>query len=452
MRELIGLDYDLGEQDRFGWTPLHLSVYWPLGMKILLDAGVQPNERGTTDTSNGWGKFMTPLDYAMKVRQDEAILLLLGTDSVRSQIRAKELANLLQYHNEPSSRIVTATIGIMVQRSNRLRSLAMAYLSPRELDRLCISREAGPRQILDAYAAPTAKALENVGVKIPEALKPDLFVGIVYDDLDEFSPELVDRLWSSGFHDTNFYNPNGFTPLHQACLSLKLDIASLLMSHGGDPTTVVRGRSLNAFHLLSQYFSDDALYEGEAFNDVLPNAPYMDVITRIAGLCGASSRDGCSCACSPQGCTPTTVLLRRARATWHEKKNIFLSWTRLLDLNPDTMETCCLEFARLETFERLGITHVCCEIHSRHVADPMSQDTIEEIQDEESEMLDQLESWMVLYEEERAKFEGSAIEFLRKWSDVLKDELDVPARFDLWTHDFKKDRETRMYRYFATPD
>ena len=453
LRELIGLDYDLGKPDRFGMTPLHLSVYWPLGMKILLAAGVQPNGGVLGHPWERTTVRITPLKYAIQNRQDEAILLLLHTDSVKNERHNSVVPEIMRYGYKPSSRIITAAIETMVQRSNRLRSLAIAHLSPRELDRLCISREDGPLRILDAYAAPTVNALENVGVKIPEALETDWVVATVYHDLWMFSPELADRLWSSGFRDTNFYDQDGFTPLHQACVSLRLDIASWLMSRGGDPTTVVRRYSLNAFHLLSPPLSHYFLCGGHAFNDMLPDGPHMDVVTRIAGLCGASSRDGCSCACSPQGCTPTTVLLRRATATWYKKKNSFLPWTRLLDLSPNTMETCCLEFARLETFERLGITHVCCKIRRTHVADPMPQDTIEEIQDEESEMIDQLESWMVLYEEERAKFEGPAIEFLDKWSDMLRDELDVPAAFEgYWSRRVKTGESKCMPDYFGVGD
>ena len=412
-------------------------------MKILLAAGVQPNG------GLGCPWRATLLQYAIENRQDEAILLLLNTDSVLYYRHQHVLAKLMQYDYEPSSPIVTAAIETMVQRSNRLRSLAIAHLSPRELDRLCISREDGPLQILDAYAAPTAKALENVGVKLPRALEPDSFVGTVYHYSRDFSPELADRLWSSGFHDTNFYDENGFTPLHRVCQSLDLLIASWLMSHGGDPTTVVRGRSLNTLHVLVGAISGQMFYVsgGDSVTKLL------DVASRMGGLCGTSCQDDCRCACSPQGCTPTAILLRGAPQTWCEKVDLFSSWCRSLDLGPDAMETCCLEFVRLETFERLGITHVCCKIYHIHIADPMPQDTIEEIQDEESEMLDQLESWMILYEEERAKFEGPAIEFLGKWSDLLKDELDVPARFEeFWSWQVKTGGSTYMPDYFGVAD
>ena len=423
-------------------------------MKILLAAGVQPNG-GVPGHPCKWTTGPnTPLRYAIADRQDEAILLLLSADTVNNERNHCVIQHILWSGYEPSSHIVTVAIETMVQISNHLRDLAIAHLSPRELDRLCISREDGPLQILDAYAGPTANALENVGVKIPGALKPDSVVDTVYNYLCNLSPGPADRLWSSGFHDTNVHNEDGFTPLHKACRRGKLDMVNWFMSHGGDPTTVVRGHTVNAFHLLSQHFSDCIL--GDYVSScVLPNRPYMDVVARIAGLCGASCRDNCRCACSPQGCTPTTVLFRRVTRTWCEKVNFFSSWCRSLNLSPGATEGCCLEFARLETFERLGITHVCCGIGRRYrfVTDPMPQDTTEEIQDEESEMIDQLESWMALYEKERAKFEGSATDFLGKWSDMLKDELDVPAPFEeYWMEEGGQDREKCMAGYFGTPD
>ena len=451
MRELIGLDYDLGEPDRFGWTPLHLSVYWPLGMKILLAAGVQPNGGVLGQPSERTTARTTPLRYAIRNRQDKAILLLLGTDSVKNERHNSVLPEIMRSHYEPSSRIITAAIETMVQRSNRLRSLAVAHLSPRELDRLCISREDGPLQILDACAALTANALENVGVKVPEALEPSWVVATVYHDERGFSPELADRLWSSGFHDTNVYDKRGCTPLHYACLFHGFDMVSWLMSHGGDPTTVVCGHSQNAFHLLS--FGIKSLHLEIRMNVL--TTKQLDITSRMAGLSGTSCQDDCRCVCSPEGCTPTSVLLRATTWTWCEKEDLFSSWCQSAGLSPNAIEICCLEFARVETHERLGITHVCCNINCKSlsvISDPMPQDTIEEIQDEESEMIDQLESWMVLYEEERAKFEGPAIEFLGKWSDMLKDELDVPALFEeYWTEDREEDRETRAAGYFAKP-
>ena len=452
LRELIGLDYDLGEQDRFGWTPLHLSVYWPFGMKILLAAGVQHNGRLLNSGPS------TPLEYAIANRQNESILLLLGTDSV-SQICPSVLAYLLSYHDELSSRTVTATIGIMVQRSNRLRSLAITNFNPCVLDRLCISHEDEPIQILDAYATPTVNALKDAGVEVPEILEPHWVNATVYHSCCHISPELADRLWSSGFHDIDVYDERGYTPLHHACLYPKLDMASWLMFHGGDPTTVIRGHSQNAFHLLAcglkDWISGNEEYDLITKHLDIVSRTRLDIVSRIAGLCGTSCQHDCRCACSPDGCTPASVLLRVATLKWCEKEDLFSSWCQSAGLSPNAIEICCLEFARVETFERLGITHVCCKINYGSlwvISDPMPQDTIEEIQDEESEMIDQLESWMILYEEERAKFQGPAIEFLGKWSDMLRDELDVPAPFEEnWSRRVKTGESKCMPDYFTKP-
>ncbi len=423
-------------------------------MKILLAAGVQLNGKVLKDPRYRMSEHITPLYYAIKNRQDEAILLLPDTDSVTNPRYDSVLATVMRNDYEPSSRIVTATIEVMVQRSNRLRSLAIAHLSHCELDRLCISHKDEPSQILDVYAAPTANALKNVGIKVPEALEFGRYGETVYHDRWHLSPELADRLWSSGFHDTNVSDEHGFHPLHRACRRFKLGMVDWLMSHGGDPTTVVRGRSHNASHILSQGFRNlmDLTEDPKLDTLLAKRGSYRDVPTRIVGLWGASCRDNCRCACSPQGCTPTSVLSRRASRTWYKKKDLFLTWCRLVGLSPDAIESCCFEFARVETFERLGITHVCCAIGWVCVSDPMPQDTVEEIQDEESEMIDQLESWMILYEEERAKFEGSGVQFLSKWSDMLKDELGVPASFEeCWSRQFETGHRGCMPDYFTQP-
>ena len=428
-------------------------------MEILLAAGVQYNGRFPGHSHDWIMEQITPLEYGIENRQDEAILLLLHTDFVMKLECDHVLAKIMQYHYQPSSSIVTATIEAMVRRSNHLRRLAIAHLSPHELDRLRIPYEDEPTQILDAYAADTAEALKNVGLKLPEALEPDLGFSTVYRILvyeysrygwpEELWTEFGDRLWSSGFHDTNTYDQDGLTPLHWACIFFQLDMVNWLMTHGGDPTTVVRGHSLNALHVLSTRFRYPVK---EDMVGTYRAGAYRDALACMAGICGVSCRDHCRCACSPPGCTPTAILFRAATKTWCEKKDFFSLRYRSADLSPDAIETCCLEFARVETFERLGITHVCCKMPGLGVSDPMPQDTIEEIQDEESEMIDQLESWMILYEEERAKFEGSAIQFLDKWSDMLKDELDVPSPFEeYWRWQCLGVKERCMPDYFAKP-
>ena len=101
----------------------------------------------------------------------------------------------------------------------------------------------------------------------------------------------------------------------------------------------------------------------------------------------------------------------------------------------------------------MGITHVCCKLKIRSypaISNRMPQDPIEEIQEEESEMIDQLELWMTLFHEERAKFEGPSIKFLGKWSEMLENELDVPAPFEeYWSWRVNTGERTCMPDYFT---
>ena len=171
-------------------------------MKILLAAGVQCNGRVLKDRPYQIGELVTPLEYAIENRQDEAILLLLDTDSVTNLRNA--LGTVMQYKYEPSSRIVSATIEAMVRIWDRLRNLAIAHLSHRELDHLRISHKDQPVQMLDGYATPTADALKNVGIQVSEALEPGWSGATVYHHLwyawrGDPSVEFADRLWSSGF-------------------------------------------------------------------------------------------------------------------------------------------------------------------------------------------------------------------------------------------------------------
>ena len=432
LSRLVSLPCDLEEPSSFGWTPLLLSVFWPLGMEILLKEGVQIDKVSRIGNANAQAWSVTPLSLAIETRKDEAIVLLLDARCAifypcrfdpSSSFPVLESLRRLGYL--ATSPIVAAVIRAMADRRQRLRKIALELLPLSELEHLQISRDGETFQVLDDYALATASALRKAGVTLPKALEPPQRQGSVYhENINDLSPDVANQLWSVGFRCTHTYDEQGLTPLHRACWKGEKEIARWFLDHGGDPLKTVRGCFTNALHLL--IIGSMSTLGGHRH----------DVFARLVGILGSSCRDDCRCACAIHGCTPTTLLFRKTNVLWqtytdwHTKCRRFEHWSQVLCQASAAVKICCYEFARLETFERLGITHVCC----RHNRDPeagelivMPQDTQEEIQDEESEMIEELDLWMMRYEKERAAYKGSAMAFLGEWSALLRCKLGAPS-------------------------
>jgi hypothetical protein len=77
---------------------------------------------------------------------------------------------------------------------------------------------------------------------------------------------------------------------------------------------------------------------------------------------------------------------------------------------------------RLRAFEKLEITHVCCEIARSWAASPrFHEDERLQIQREESELIDKLENFMEEYEIAFEQREGAIMELMNEWLERIND-------------------------------
>lgn len=193
--------------------------------------------------------------------------------------------------------------------------------------------------------------------------------------------------------------------------------------------------------------ADCALYSPESSSDrrrckesILSRAmKFLDtssdeVCARLAADSSTSAVDRCRCACSMGGCTPSIMLIRGSKLSFHRKWALLRSWSRAFEGTSDISNQCWLEVARLETFQQLQLTHVCCGLEQDAHQHKMNSEQ-DEIQQEESVLIEQLESWMIRFQEEKIKFRGSMATFTDTWLTMMRAELGNPSEHGEWAGD-----------------
>jgi ankyrin repeat protein len=113
--------------------------------------------------------------------------------------------------------------------------------------------------------------------------------------------------------------------------------------------------------------------------------------------------DYCRCACSWNGCTPSTMLMKQLfhgyRTADFRPSELVLSieWVLMLQelVSYNAAEKAFAECARFLSFHISGLTHVCCRAKVFHMSrwqeSPIDQEDISEILDEEEELIATLE-------------------------------------------------------------
>ncbi|KAJ9640340.1 hypothetical protein H2199_005879 [Coniosporium tulheliwenetii] len=105
-------------------------------------------------------------------------------------------------------------------------------------------------------------------------------------------------------------------------------------------------------------------------------------------------------------------------------------------VSPDCVEAAHLDACRVETFERLGMAHTCCQWDTIYLDKnssvvpypvPMlhrpSEEEQRELQDEDAELKDVLEAYMCLYQDLQNEYSGQFLLFWNTWWEVVSDYL-----------------------------
>lgn len=453
------------ERARGGESPLHLSVPWPRGIKLLLELGGDAIRDGiNVEDVHG----ATPLDYALRLELNESVQLLLNANAWINLEDADNIRINRRWRTPHSNDTVSFLCQLLASRRKELSSIALEWVTNEEATSFNLRRH----HLLQEEAFNVARALQKRHIDIPDYFQ-NIRPGSIYHN-EHMNADLAEALFLAGFDHTNVCLL-GFSPLMTANLlglgaffgpSTTLELVDWFVSHGanlGDPipdsacdrqpSSKFKARGFRLIHRVS--------YEiGRVVCG--PRTKDRDVVRFPQGLRMINDpvRDSCNCFCTRGGCSPASLF---ARAMWDCKqqrdrrpRNVSLheliegfrggvAYFTFFGIAHETPSSIVSEIIRVSTFTRLGMKHTCCRYTHRcygdenfylnlrgehcKVADAImdgefqlvqvTEDAeIAEIQDEDKHLAARLDT---LVEEFEAKFEElgqSLVEFLfGYWSE-----------------------------------
>ncbi|KAF2232239.1 hypothetical protein EV356DRAFT_470285 [Viridothelium virens] len=443
------------ELNRRGESVLHLCCGWPKGMTILLERGAKPLIHQWGGAGNP-SEDCLPLHYTLGGDCTEVVSILLQNDSpvlVASDCCGNFSLSRLFY---ASSEIVNQVIAALVDRRRRLQELATASLPLAALQELDLDSD----RIVDEKATMLQDVCSENDILLPPSLSvPDWRTTVYHKEC--LNPEIAERLYNLGFRDICGRDCSNQTPLATInflaqdtpsgettkILEAGLTYATWLVSKDPGALRSVQGTERDtvldsAAHRFARKMSHLITMWIERIFDERQTVPFSRLarpstsFTTLRAVLAADWTDNCTCACSSNGCLPHKIFLRSCRLNikWTPSpasKVVFLKWClaimRWLDSSQDpdfvVPTNVWTDLIRLETFDALGLTHICCDNYGYRINDSEA----EEIRDEEQDLIDQLEDLMLEFESEFLTSGSSIVTFLedcwnRRMSEVLSEQ------------------------------
>ncbi|KAJ9662518.1 hypothetical protein H2201_006006 [Coniosporium apollinis] len=465
----------LDERNVFGHTPLHLTADQPETLALLLTSGF-------VTVVDDVDIFGFPAAVHSGFRGNLAALrLLLDADCAlysSSDIDILHLAIEYSWHDG----ILQTLIDELADRRKRLQELASDNLTPAVLEGLNLPN----RNTLDEQAHSVCQALECSGVHVPAAVRVPDYRTTVYHEKKELMIDQADKLYGAGFCDVDGLDVHGWTPLARTRLRdvysrNEYKLALWLLEKGANLTAELPdlpGRNdqeklgiwpwTTPAHIWGSHLGD-ALVENQDYHNktvtdsILTGTINLPPVSHdeqrlLATILEPRIFDKCRCACSSSGCSPAAVFMKRYKEqlryrrlwVWHgccpeSTKEYFL---RSLDAlhrslierlaTGDTAEQkvsidISLELIRLETFEKLQLTHTCCkgdhfpcdEHFEYRIYSPTPDEAeVDEIQEEERKLIARLDVLVAEFDLEFNKRQESLLDFLdgywtRRMEEVL---------------------------------
>ena len=424
-------------------TPLHLAVGWPEGVRLLLQHGA------CVDSSDQAGD--TPLHYALTLGYHQTVSLLMKAGCslvLRENVLDLAIRNLHYPIGDVSQdvrmKVLDTTIALLAERRRDLQ-IRLTGLPVAVSINTTVLRE---DRILDEYAEYaecTERAAQQIDEYIPlraSSLLEDIDLGkwrTVYH-ISGLVVEVAEKLWENGFRDIDVPNNDGLTPLasfRNNGGSEEIELCSWLIQKGAklhrpqhrfydsspdpaiDPTEVLR--TTMALHYVASRIAGEVktpmwTEERRAHVGQLQNC--LSQLSKTARLLLATifsddSSDDCICACSSRGCLAYTLMFKGPEkiASWFLEGHSLRDWLLLyseylmkfVGLESSCWDWLAKETIRLRTFQELELRHTCCfiqnEISGRIVK--FEEEERAEIQDEDKEKIELLESLLLEFEEHR---------------------------------------------------
>lgn len=378
------------EKNALGQTPLHLAISIPQFLDALIREGHD------TNAVDNHGK--TPLMYAAATNQRDALSILIRSGADLSIVCGLNKRHFLAYAVArgnwklmlDSLQDIEATSGAEVTEA-AAQFTTVNFL----LKRMFLSNLAG----LD-----TDDFLGQLLVKCGS-------VNFLYHGRTDGSNNNclmhaansateVETLLSHGFALIDHTNSSGQHPLIHAVRRSNFEVVQSLIAAGADVDLKDSRDKTSLYYNLAALhpnINDSAGIHIQIFH------------TLLSQDANALSRDKCRCPCSPGGCLPTAPLAHVASTEWGQT-NIPVWSLEVLNTveqlrGQGEAKAVLLSLIRKAIFDEFDMTHVCCQRRTSFSSswppgnhpDPIPDEDVNEIRDEESEFIDLLEESMNHY-------------------------------------------------------
>lgn len=416
--------------------PLHLSVEWPYGIKVLLTSGADVY---VTDQM-GFDPIAHAVVRACSKSLDvfeKAGWVFLICERIQLAMELEKRAS--SFDRSARASIFDSIIKMEVNRRRKLQSLLINYLPEPVYRGFSFCED----ELLDEQAPAARAALERHKVSIPACLRQGYDYGTVYH-YRYLTVRILDVFWEAGFRDVNGLDWTGHTPLmamnfEDGDFEKAVEILAWFENKGVDIHEKVHHLHQNSriqidsestgFHRSSRHTVLHYICCNVPHNVRLPGSLLRSisqlVFQRISKeaeallrrIIGSENQDACMCACSSGGCQALHMILK-SEFLYHRQYSANPDILKLMNdfpslFHPDEMKLNEMfsEIVRLWTFEQLRLTHTCCRerrfnsVRDKHklVLVSLERDEIDEIQEEEREDLQLLESLLVEFDQQWEK-------------------------------------------------
>ncbi|KAI9685709.1 MAG: hypothetical protein M1822_004269 [Bathelium mastoideum] len=439
----------VNERNALGQTPLHLSILWPEGLRMMLDAGASLDEPDTAG--------MTAVYYACTTFGIEQIEILseancqfgAGVRLLQFAMQQEVVLCRWAFHNLDAIHLAAAMVDkIAYLTAKRLRTL-MGLVEEHLGISFRISLRSSEDGVLD-YKAKAAVDLLETKLAVPEHLKnlthPN---ATIYHNI-YLSSRQARSLWDAGFHDVDELNEEGLSPLMLCYRWMNpvddpLEGMKFLLSKGANvhkraqfafraskypklrlnsERTKVPSSSA-AIHYIAAHMGRSTFWRRNRTYQRLRKMPQTLDISLLRNIILDPLQDTCDCACSDRGCRAICLFLknrsqlcpyyamhgpqlRETLPSSFATVDLFLHvFVDIFNVDCDDPAWIRSDVLRFLTFQELRLLHTCCTPDGRPDEGVVIAELAADEQDRREirlEQADRVEMLETLLEEFETKF------------------------------------------------
>ena len=397
----------VSSNDKFGpHSLLEITIGWPEGIKILLEAGAdasqiplnRPGEISIAESEDNYHSTKLLLQSGCKL-------------GIQDIARCK------------SRRVRSLLIQELAARRERLWKLAQLYLSSDAISQFGHYNHT----ILDLQTSRVYAALIAQGRPMDPSLKPS---NINLDRSVYHFPclpvDAMEEMYQLGFQEVDVSDFRGITPLMESCVWVQnVERSVWMLSKGANPHQKLPHSDATVAHFQTAKIVAEIIRCLSMPAKQLQDLKHWKKLLLQNGdkvFLHPFARDGCDCACCPNGCTSLSVALRQIvhdlsnstkelghRSFWF--RQILQLVVERAQSRPGTHQA----IIRSLTFDGLGLKHTCCiEIQGWCLQEMKGRDKAEirEIWEEQKQCFERFEQLVLEFDAKFVELGQPIIDFL----------------------------------------